>query len=182
MVTFIVFAADKSCPAPAEGAATSSQLLPARAVPPSRPEGSRRACPERSRRISVACAGLKPCATFTTPQPLLCFHTLTKAFSRSSFLLTFLQNPRGCHPPSANSSPVNDSSRCAHRFPNGMPRLSALKMTARQYDSSASWQYNRAAIMALVSGQRPGSNDVRALIGAGGMPPVAQPLLAVRRI
>jgi len=118
---------------------------------------------------------------------VLCFHTLTKAFSRSPFLLTFLQNPRGCHPPSANSSPTNNSSPCAHRFATVMTlhatdTPSALKMAARQYDSPASWQYNRAAIMALVSGQRPGSNDVRALIGAGGMPPVAQPLLAVRRI
>jgi len=28
----------------------------------------------------------------------LCFHILTKPFSRSPFILTFLQNPRGCPP------------------------------------------------------------------------------------
>src|ERR1700675_639305 len=32
----------------------------------------------------------------TAPQPLLCFHNLTKPFSRNTFILTTLQNPREC--------------------------------------------------------------------------------------
>jgi len=129
------------------------------------------------------------CTSAHVFRSVLCFHTLTKAFSRSSFLLTFLQNPRGCHPSmrypinpqSANSSPVNDSSRCAHRFPNGMRRLSALKMSARQYYPTASWQYNRATTMALSSGTRLGTFAVEARCGRdAGV--VAQPLMAVRRM
>jgi len=63
----------------------------------------------------------------SVPRSLLCFDTLTNPFSRSSFLLTFLQTAGGCHPATeqiskpkleleaANSSSINKSSRCRHR-------------------------------------------------------------------
>ncbi len=42
-------------------------------------------------------------------------------------------------------------------------------MTAIEYRSAAWWQYNPATSMALTSGTRLGTYEVRALIGAGGM-------------
>ena len=64
-----------------------------------------------------ASAGLgRPGAASAASQPLLCFHILTKPFSRNSLPLTFLQNAGGCHPPLANSNPVNNSWRPRFRF------------------------------------------------------------------
>ena len=70
----------------------------------------------------------------------LCFHTDTKPFSRTSFLLTFLQKPRGCtpladnipQPKSANSSPFNHSSLCPGASSAALSSPHAPQSTRRQ--------------------------------------------------
>ena len=86
------FAADRSC------------------VPPP-------SCPERNRRVRAACVapGFSPAST--TPQSPLCFHILTKPFSRNPFPLTFIQNAGGCHPLAEQLSKPKHEPRPANSRP-----------------------------------------------------------------
>jgi len=71
-----------------------------------------------------SCFHSLPHSSTTSQKSPLCFHILTNSFSCSSFILTFIQIARGCHPADeqivepqlepriANSNPANNSSRC----------------------------------------------------------------------
>src|ERR1700675_267903 len=63
---------------------------------------------DSDRRAQPPCFDNLPHSSTTSQTSPLCFHNLTKPFSRSSFLLTTIQNPRGCHPPFANSCIINN--------------------------------------------------------------------------
>ena len=87
---------------------------------------------------------------------LLCFHTLTNSFPRSSFLLTLIQIAGGCHPVAqqlyepkleprlAISNPINNSPRCfppspwagfLRRTPFGRLRTNSVRQGERKVSS-----------------------------------------------
>ena len=85
--------------------------------------GAMRPSPSRPRCSLFQRSNLRALPLANAPRPLLCFDTLTNSFSRSSFVLTFIQIAGGCHPgaeqiskPKLEPKPVN--SRPTNSFPS----------------------------------------------------------------